>query len=241
MFFDNLNSYTLLRRQLYFELVSELQLERPIYPVLHFEATNVLIFFWVFNKHQIMSYIFNFLVEILLILTYDLGSVDQSMNDSRFYVVCVTDFVDSVMKLSTRNRPSSDTIYVGTVIIPYVNGISEKFRSTENRFNLRTIFKTKHTFRGTLMKTGPVRDAQQTKQCMYNIPCDCGRCYIGETNRSSEVRIKEHKYNLTQSLFDLINNVLFSEQWPQLKYVTSICVTVISLPSMFWLIWLTES
>jgi hypothetical protein len=49
-----------------------------------------------------------------------------------------------------------------------------------------------------LIKTGPVRNAQQTKQCMYNIPCDCGRCYFGETNSLLEVRINEHKYDLTQ-------------------------------------------
>jgi hypothetical protein len=52
------------------------------------------------------------------------------------------------------------------------------------------------------MKTGPVRDAQQTKQYVYNIACDCGRCYIGETSRPSEVRVKEHKYNLTQGLLE---------------------------------------
>jgi hypothetical protein len=66
--------------------------------------------------------------------------------------------------------PSSDTIYEGTVI-PYVKGISEKFRHIGNHFNVRTLFKTKHTFHGTLMKTGLVRDAQQMKQCVYNIPC----------------------------------------------------------------------
>jgi predicted GIY-YIG superfamily endonuclease len=48
------------------------------------------------------------------------------------------------------------------------------------------------------MNIGPVRNAQQTKQCVYNIPCDCGRCYIGETSRLLEVRIREHKYDLTQ-------------------------------------------
>jgi hypothetical protein len=37
------------------------------------------------------------------------------------------EFVDSVMKPSTRNRPSSDKIYEGTVINPHVKGISEKF------------------------------------------------------------------------------------------------------------------
>jgi hypothetical protein len=47
------------------------------------------------------------------------------------------------------------------------------------------------------MKTGLVKDAQQMKQCVYNNPCDCGRCYIHKTGRSSEVHIEVHKYNLT--------------------------------------------
>jgi hypothetical protein len=75
-------------------------------------------------------------------------------------------------------------------MIPSLMNISEKFRRIGNRFSIRTISKTKHTLRGTLTKTGPVRDAQQTKQCVYSIPCDCGRCL--------EVRIKVHKYNRTQ-------------------------------------------
>jgi hypothetical protein len=52
------------------------------------------------------------------------------------------------------------------------------------------------------METGPVRDAQQTNQWVYNIPCDCGRFYISETSRHLEVRIKEYKYNLTQGLLE---------------------------------------
>jgi hypothetical protein len=74
------------------------------------------------------------------------------------------ELVDSVIKPSTRNPPSSDRIYQDTAFIQYVKGISEKFRSTGNRLNLRKIFKTKHTLRETLVKTGPVRDAQQKKQ-----------------------------------------------------------------------------
>jgi hypothetical protein len=55
---------------------------------------------------------------------------------------------------------------------------------------------------GTLAKTGPVRDAQQTKQCIYNIPRDCCGYYIGETQRPLEVCIKEHQHNLTQDLLE---------------------------------------
>jgi hypothetical protein len=86
---------------------------------------------------------------------------------------------------------SSDIIH-RLVVIPYVKGTSERFRHIGNRFHLRTIFKT----------NGPVRDAQQTKQCVYSIPCDCGRCYIGATSRPLQVRIKEHNNNLTQGLLE---------------------------------------
>jgi hypothetical protein len=52
------------------------------------------------------------------------------------------EFVDSITKPSRSNSPSSDTVYQNTVIIPYVAGISEKFKCTGNRFSARTIFKT---------------------------------------------------------------------------------------------------
>jgi hypothetical protein len=55
------------------------------------------------------------------------------------------------------------------------------------------------------MKVGPVRDAQQMKQCVYNIPCDCGKCYIDKTSRPLEVCIKEHKYNLSPGLLEKSN------------------------------------
>jgi hypothetical protein len=55
------------------------------------------------------------------------------------------EFVDSIMKPMRSNHPSSDKIYHGMVIILYVMGISEVFRCTGNHFNVRTIFKTKHT------------------------------------------------------------------------------------------------
>jgi hypothetical protein len=112
------------------------------------------------------------------------------------------EFVDFVMKPSARDLPTSDTVYQGTVIIPYVKCISEKFRRAGDRFSLRTIFKIKNTIHGTLMKIGLVRDAQQTKQRVYSIPCSCARCYIGDTSRPLEVCIKEHKYNLTQGLLE---------------------------------------
>jgi predicted GIY-YIG superfamily endonuclease len=50
------------------------------------------------------------------------------------------------------------------------------------------------------MKTRPERDSQQTAQCVYSIPCECGRSYIGETARPLAVRLREHKQNLKEGL-----------------------------------------
>jgi hypothetical protein len=111
-------------------------------------------------------------------------------------------FIDSVIKSGGNDRPPPDRTPHGTVVIPYVRGISEKFRRIRNRYNIRTIFKTKRSLRGTVMTTRPDRDAQQTRSCLYSIPCDCGRCYIGETSRPLEVRIKEHKYILRKGLLE---------------------------------------
>jgi hypothetical protein len=88
-----------------------------------------------------------------------------------------------------------------TVYIPYVKGISENFRRISNRYNIRTIFRTKRTLGKSLMKTKQ-RDMQQTAQCIYSIPCECGRSYIGETGRSLAVRLREHRHNLKEGLLE---------------------------------------
>jgi hypothetical protein len=39
-------------------------------------------------------------------------------------------------------------------------------------------------------------------QCVYSIPCECGRSYIGETGRPLAVRLREHKHNLKEGLLE---------------------------------------
>jgi hypothetical protein len=98
------------------------------------------------------------------------------------------EFVDSVMKASRSNRPSN-TIY--QALSSHMLRVPPR-----NSDALETVFKTKHTFRGTLMKTGPVRDAQQTKQYVYNNPCDCGKCYMTKHQAMKAKRGDESTYVL---------------------------------------------
>lgn len=87
-----------------------------------------------------------------------------------------------VTNTKSTNHPSKVERPLGSVyIVPYVNGVSEKFKCIGNHYNIRVIFKTRHILRSSVMKTWPKRDLQQRTQRVYNTPCKCGRSYIDGT------------------------------------------------------------
>jgi predicted GIY-YIG superfamily endonuclease/uncharacterized protein (UPF0335 family) len=79
----------------------------------------------------------------------------------------------------------------GYLTIPYVKGVSEKIRRIAKRYSVKTAFKSTKTLRSLLTKTKP-ENADPKKECVYQVQCECGSSYIGETKRPLEVRIKEH-------------------------------------------------
>jgi predicted GIY-YIG superfamily endonuclease len=111
-------------------------------------------------------------------------------------------FINSVVRSKGSSRQKKEEKPLVSVYMPYVLGVSEKFKRIGNQYNIRTVFKTKHTLRSSLVRTRPNRDPKQTAHYVYSIPCECGRCYIGETGRSLAVRIREHRHNLKEGLLD---------------------------------------
>jgi hypothetical protein len=52
-------------------------------------------------------------------------------------------FIDSVINSKGSSRPNTEKKPLGSVHISYAKGVSEKFKRIGNRYNTRTIFKTK--------------------------------------------------------------------------------------------------
>jgi hypothetical protein len=51
----------------------------------------------------------------------------------------------SILKNSKgSSHPNTEEKPLGSVYIPYVKGVSEKFKRIGNQYNIRMIFKTKH-------------------------------------------------------------------------------------------------
>ena len=89
---------------------------------------------------------------------------------------------------TTTNKPAS-------LFLPYIQSLSEKIQTACMKIGVRTIFKSQGTLRQRLMKV-KIKDPElKKKEVVYKIPCrDCDAAYIGETGRSLQKRIAEHKY-----------------------------------------------
>jgi hypothetical protein len=75
--------------------------------------------------------------------------------------------IDSVLKRSeAKSRQETDETRLSAVVIPYVKGISEKLRRIGERYNIKTVFKTKQTLRSFLTRTRPNREVQGMRQCI---------------------------------------------------------------------------
>lgn len=82
--------------------------------------------------------------------------------------------------LMREHRPTSTKVEADgtakqerTAVIPYFPGVSDQLRRIGSRFNIRTAFKTSRTLRELIIKTKPENEDQKTKNCVYEVPCEC--------------------------------------------------------------------
>lgn len=98
--------------------------------------------------------------------------------------------------LVKKHPKMSDREVRGSLVIPYVWGVSKKIRRIAASFDLRTAFHSRLILERLLCSKTPSLEMLDKKNIIYNIPCECGKVYLGETCRSLRVRLYEHKKNV---------------------------------------------
>ena len=87
-----------------------------------------------------------------------------------------------------------------TVVFPYVKNVSESIQRILTRLNIRTCFRPVRTLRQFLVHPKDQLPMSRVSRVVYSIPCqDCDKTYIGETGRTLEHRVKEHKRAYTSA------------------------------------------
>jgi len=82
----------------------------------------------------------------------------------------------------------------GMVVLPYIQGATEKVQRVMKQHNISTAVKPHMTLRQQLVH--PKDKIADTNKCnaIYEVPCkNCDKTYIGETGRQFGTRLDEHK------------------------------------------------
>jgi hypothetical protein len=95
--------------------------------------------------------------------------------------------------------------------MPHVRGISE-IKFFGNWYDIRTVFKTKHALRGSLMTTRPERNPQIVAHFICSILCARGENYFREIGWPLAMLLREHCHNLKERLLKKLKRAEYSDR-----------------------------
>ena len=104
------------------------------------------------------------------------------------YPECIT--------LAPRNldrRIKDNTRKLTTVYLSLVKGLSKRIEKICSPYDIRTIFTSGSTLRRYLFQVKPLTEFNMIKNCVYTIPCSCGKIYKGKPGHPLKVRLEEHR------------------------------------------------
>ena len=90
----------------------------------------------------------------------------------------------------TKNHSKFDTNYKGLVGLPFYPKITHQIANILKTFNLKCIFSPVNKLKFSNLKD-PIDSLNNWG--IYNISCQCGLSYIGQTKRALRIRLKEHQ------------------------------------------------
>ena len=86
------------------------------------------------------------------------------------------------------------------VVLPYVQGLSEATSQIMKKYNANTAMKPHNTIKRSLVRPKEKVEPQKMCERVYSITCkNCNAKYIGETKRTLETHIKEHKEDVEEA------------------------------------------
>ena len=85
------------------------------------------------------------------------------------------------------------------VVIPYIQGVSERLQRVYKKYYIQTAIKPVNTLKSLLVHPKDKIDQLQTCECVYEIPCkNCKKSCVGETGRAFGIGLNEHRKEAEQ-------------------------------------------
>ena len=109
---------------------------------------------------------------------------------------------DSCKKKKNKKK-TNDRNYRSQVVIPYVEGVSERVHRVLKKYGVATTMHPHTTLRRLLVHPKDKVELEEQGELVYQIPCkNCGAEYIGETGRLLKTRLEEHRKDVDNTKKD---------------------------------------
>lgn len=103
-----------------------------------------------------------------------------------------TFFSDNRSRLTNEANVNNNTYYK----IPYVNGLSQNLKRILENDNIKVVFYNEKSLRPLFNNNKDKIPSLLKSNVVYQIPCNCGKQYIGQTKQWLSSRVKNHQYDV---------------------------------------------
>ncbi len=126
-------------------------------------------------------------------LKAELRHLDEVFDLNSYPKPFVNGVTEQASKTTTERSNANDENKV-IATIPYVKGTSERIARILRPQDITVAHKPSTTLRDVLTRVKDPSHINSRAEAVYKIPCaECSASYVGETGRTLECRIKEHK------------------------------------------------
>ena len=103
-------------------------------------------------------------------------------------------FIHKQTRPRTDQASQKDNETRANLTLPYISGLSESIRRILSPLSIQVSFRPLKTLKQVLVHPKDPVPASRRKGVVYSIPCaECPRTYIGQTGRSLDLRLQEHR------------------------------------------------
>ena len=92
------------------------------------------------------------------------------------------------------------------IYLPYIPKITRNLKKVCTQNNLYVVFANNLKIIN-LLNSGKNKTPVTSQRGVYQIPCDCGKFYVGRTHQNFEKCLKQHKDDITKALNSNITSV----------------------------------
>ena len=93
-----------------------------------------------------------------------------------------------------KKKDTQDKQYKGQVVIPYIEGVTERIDRVMKKYGVATAMKPHSTLRRQLVHPKDKCEMSEQGELVYQIPCkNCDSSYIREIGRLFKTRLEEHQ------------------------------------------------